>query len=296
LGDPAKREPYGYSHFNAGRGIIAVRNPFIVDKDVDFVLDKTAGMKDKTGEYVVKIIYPYKFVFNKIFRHGDNVKLNIKGYEVVVMEVVPKESLTQPLVWGSRYEIVDKTKYNLYAEPEINTVARIIDVNNPDNNRDVVVGKTADQTKISVGKYTEKLDETGLEGDCTVTVPENYNDTKFIVLAWAKEIFSVPTAKITVNGKTVKPEITSSDTGWSAAGGIRTEHWYWYIVTLNKGDNNIKFNVDKSVAVYDAYIRTEKQLVKQELETVTSSEGYDNIEIPAVQPVDKVNETIVLRK
>ncbi len=43
LGDPFQREPYGYAHWRDGRGILALRNPFIDPRKVRISLDETIG-------------------------------------------------------------------------------------------------------------------------------------------------------------------------------------------------------------------------------------------------------------
>ena len=97
LGDPMKREPYGYAHFAGDRGIVALRNPFIEPRKVAVKLDETSGWKkpaSKGGEgrpsrYVARIVYPRHLVLPGRLAHGDALDLELQGYETVIVQIDP---------------------------------------------------------------------------------------------------------------------------------------------------------------------------------------------------------------
>lgn len=106
LGDPFKREPYGYAHWRAGRGILALRNPFIEPRKVSIPLDETIGWESApetptagsatapqhaTGSVrlAARIIYPRHETLPTLFAYGDRLELELSAYETVLMELVP---------------------------------------------------------------------------------------------------------------------------------------------------------------------------------------------------------------
>lgn len=111
LGDPLKREPYGYAHFRGDRGIVALRNPFIEPCRVSIKLDETAGwQKAEAGQWhAVRIVYPRHEVLPTAVRHGDALELDLQGYEVLLAEINPAEPDT-PLLAGARCRQVSSDK------------------------------------------------------------------------------------------------------------------------------------------------------------------------------------------
>jgi len=104
LGDPFKREPYGYAHWRGNRGILALRNPFIDPRKVSVALDETIGWEKvseipaATGEQppqhttakdrvVARIIYPRYETLPRFFAYGDRLKLELNAYETVLIEL-----------------------------------------------------------------------------------------------------------------------------------------------------------------------------------------------------------------
>ena len=62
LGDPYRMEAYGYAHFVGGRGILALRNPFIQPQTVHLKLDESYGWSASdagTGRHTATVVYPY---------------------------------------------------------------------------------------------------------------------------------------------------------------------------------------------------------------------------------------------
>lgn len=78
LGDPLKREPYGYAHFVGDRGIVCLRNPFIEPRTVTF--------KPDTGKpCMARIVYPR----HETLPRGNGVQLRLDAYETVILQFDP---------------------------------------------------------------------------------------------------------------------------------------------------------------------------------------------------------------
>lgn len=113
LGDPSKAQSYGYSHFSKEKneGLIFLRNPFFDRQKVEIILNKANGVVVRRGEeYSLSIIYPYRKTFKKLYKYGNRVKLEVKGYEVLVLEVLPKGKAEPITVVDHRYSLVSKRK------------------------------------------------------------------------------------------------------------------------------------------------------------------------------------------
>jgi hypothetical protein len=87
LGDPSKREIYGYAHF-AGRGIVTLRNPYIEPRTAELKLDDAAGAP-REGRLRARIVYPYTEQLAGSFGFGDTVRVPVEGYQVLVLEFAP---------------------------------------------------------------------------------------------------------------------------------------------------------------------------------------------------------------
>jgi hypothetical protein len=78
LGDPLKREAYGYAHYVGGRGIVCLRNPFLEPREVAF----QPAISVPT---VARIVYPR----HEVLPAGKRVQLRLDGYETVILQFDP---------------------------------------------------------------------------------------------------------------------------------------------------------------------------------------------------------------
>jgi hypothetical protein len=99
-GNPMKREPYGYAHFNGKRGIIAVRNPFITASSLAVELATSQGLEPRAQSLVVERVYPTRWIAPRFYKAGEQLEVQLDGYEMAVYEVYPVEDATFPLVAG----------------------------------------------------------------------------------------------------------------------------------------------------------------------------------------------------
>jgi hypothetical protein len=90
LGDPAKREPYGYVHSSAERSIVTLRNPFVEPRTVRLKIDEENGFRKMEGTRVVEVQYPYRKAAAAV-KFGDTVTFDLGAYEQMVFELRPDD-------------------------------------------------------------------------------------------------------------------------------------------------------------------------------------------------------------
>lgn len=173
LGDPMKREPYGYAHFAADRGIIALRNPFIEPRKVTVRLDETSGWEKPEAKggggqaqhYAARIVYPREEVLPGLLRHGASLELELSAYETVVVQLEPAGG-DAPVLAGLRHREVRregaKVEYEVFGSP-----GEKIDLPLPAPVKSVLLdGKPAPLTR-NAGAST-RLEFPGTPGACAV--------------------------------------------------------------------------------------------------------------------------------
>jgi len=90
LGDPYRREPYGYAHFLGRRGILTLRNPFIQPRKARIKLDEAVGWTASeagTGAYAVSLVYPYRMTLPKNLWFGDTLEWELQPYQTLLLQV-----------------------------------------------------------------------------------------------------------------------------------------------------------------------------------------------------------------
>jgi len=137
LGDPLKREPYGFAHFDGPRGIISLRNPFIEPRTVSVKLDESLGWlradAQKSGagpgRFVARVVYPRLEALRPVLKYGDTLKVDLGAYETLVVQIDPVIA-GQPRLLGVRSRQTRRTgkqvSYAVYARPGKGTVPVVV--------------------------------------------------------------------------------------------------------------------------------------------------------------------------
>lgn len=133
LGDPLKREVYGFAHFSGQRGILSLRNPFIEPKKVEVKLDESLGWLQGdahgsgagTGRFVARVVYPRHELLHASFKYGDTLELSLQAYETLIVQIEPVIP-GQPRLLGLRSQETRRAgkqvKYAVYARAGDGTV------------------------------------------------------------------------------------------------------------------------------------------------------------------------------
>lgn len=211
LGDPARREVYGYAHF-AGRGIVTLRNPSVAEKTVSLRLDRNLGVAESSGPLRARVIYPYTELRAGELRYGDSIAFTVPGFEVLVIEFLPEASAAGHPPEGVRYELQSSsgagTTYTVYAPG-----AAPPDV----------------EYHLSAGSGTVNL-----------IVPRGMENRRLGLLYEAAAGESVPSFGIRNNGQAVQAQIVSP--GSTEQGlGSGSGQWTFVMVPLGEGNNRIEF-------------------------------------------------------
>lgn len=127
LGDPMKREPYGYAHVSGDRGLVALRNPFIEPKAVEVKLDESIGWSRPRAplpmiprRYRARIVYPRQELLPRILDYGAAITLELQGYETLVLQL-ERVHPSVPELLGARHQELrrdrNRVEYSIFTGP-----------------------------------------------------------------------------------------------------------------------------------------------------------------------------------
>ena len=245
-GDPRKRETYGYVHFSGSRGVIAARNPYINPNKLRAELSPAMGLDQRAVQLVVEKIYPNRWIYPRLYKTGDQIDLELEGFETAVYEIYPVTDTDIPLVAGAGFDTYMKGGnlwLNLY---NVSPETRIL---NPESVKSISIsGKkvlTADFEKEAVMlKQTEpsygiKAEANNFTGDIKFqfTLPEVSQSAHAAILLQPSDETPAqkekPAVTVLINEKEVPVKLENKD-----------ELVSWFTVKVDKGENrfNVKVN------------------------------------------------------
>jgi hypothetical protein len=210
LGDPLKREPYGYAHLRGDSGIILLRNPFAEERTVSLSLFKEPGGLDRSKEYAFRVVYPYHMILPKSVRSAEPTEVSLGAYEVLVAEVVPSGGVSAAIPRGTRYDI-DSTGIHLFERRAGAGDLKVLDKG--------VVGK-------GEGRRGHEL---------TVIVPDQWVHAKISVLV-------EPDSALPGNES---PVVSFMMDGVKAQTSVDQEggKWFWTSADLKQGRNRCSYSL-----------------------------------------------------
>ncbi|BAX79302.1 alpha-amylase family protein [Labilibaculum antarcticum] len=100
-GNPEKKEAYAYLHLKGNKGVIAARNPFIKKQNLEVEISVANGIDTTAKDLVIEKVYPYRFVYPDLYKHGDKISLPIDAYETAIYEIYPLQECNEPLIAGA---------------------------------------------------------------------------------------------------------------------------------------------------------------------------------------------------
>ena len=242
LGNPLKRETYGYVHLTKEKGIILLRNPDVSKRKAEIKLTADLGDIDPTKEYFVKIIYPYNLILQKPVRLNDELKIDLEGYEVLTAELIPADRINKEIPCGVKYSLEGNT-LRIYSASE--------------------------KAKIKANAKSPAINNgTEFQLELNVYVPENYKNSKIAFLIQPDKDINKkikPVFEINVNG-------TTKDASLEQENG----KWFWVMTDLNSGHNTIKcdFNFGfKITGEAEVFILSDQELDGKVVKTLTLNEN-----------------------
>jgi hypothetical protein len=224
LGNPAKREPYGYVHSIAAKSIVTLRNPFVRPRIVQLKLAEEQGFQKTEAAMIAEIEYPYRKIVSASVRFGDTLSFDLGAYEQIVVELRPASGA---LVEGARYAVVNNA-VRVYA-PEGSTRTVRLD------GKPVTLkfgGAPQGELKFSppVIEPASNAAERTVRVATTVQVPADYREAKLAFLIEPEQDLKGVKAEGLDNGRPFEPAL---ENGGRAA-------WHWFYANLDPGTHSLE--------------------------------------------------------
>lgn len=235
LGNPLKREVYGYLHMTKGKGILVLRNPDVNEHDAEFTFSGNLGNIDPLTDYYVKVIYPYNYIFPLTVKLNDKINIPLTGYEILTAELIPSKKIDKNLPVGVKYSINNNT-ITVYGET--GSKEKIESIN---KGKIAEVNFSGKPRKININKNVFAIRNNELNAIYNVNVPANYKNVRIgFLLEPSSSVkgISLPHAKILINGIQTKVNVVQQN-----------GNWFWMTADLVSAGNKIscKINLDKNV-------------------------------------------------
>ena len=228
LGDPLKREPYGYTHFTKDKGIILLRNPDIKKNEIELKLEDRFGDIDSTKTYYLKVFYPYNYIFGKTVKLGQSIRIPLNSYEVLAGELIPKDKIDQSLPLNSNFEIADN-KLNLYVDKDFNGFIenikseKLLTVNSMNSNPISFIEKNVVN---NLNKYSSRI---------SISIPADFQNPRLALLL-------EPDTNLT-NGLSPDFVISLNNSPAKIKSEQENGKWFWVSTELSQGDNKADVNI-----------------------------------------------------
>lgn len=270
LGDPARREPYGFVHASPNKVILTLRNPFAEPKLVRVPLDSSSGFEPTGKTYHLQTLFPFHMSEAGQYAFGNKIDVELGAFEQRVIELdASGASPTGTIeVTGARYELVANGKgsstVRLYAPTGAGRTVLITGNKDAQHEYKLHFGKPAQRESAvtySSATFTPATSrQTGV--DFEIQIP---GDVPKSTVAMLFE----PT------GQAVTITATGSDNG--APVPLKSENgksvWQWFSVELSPGMHKLHFELQVPSSLpqggkLSAWAVTERRLAEQ---TVTIS-------------------------
>ncbi len=262
LGNPLKRDTYGYLHVRKEKGILLLRNPDAMKKKVSIKLTPDLGDIDPLTEYYVKVIYPYNFILPKPVKLNETLNLDLSGYEVLTAELIPSDKIDMNLPIGVKFSMKDGNILVYAAPGKVKTIESISKKE---------LGKIQFGNQQPDIKYVESSPgkNNGLEfkSNLNISIPNYYKNAKVgFLLESDKKLQKElkPDFKIIVNGKSQKLKVEEEN-----------GKWFWLIADISAGENDVSFSVNFKTTEkgkISSWILSDKELIGKKLENVSENE------------------------
>jgi hypothetical protein len=240
LGDPAKREPYGYVHSSAEKSIVTLRNPFVEPRTVHLKIDEDNGFRKTEGAQAIEVQYPYRAVTAAV-KFGDTVTFDLGAYEQLLFELRPDDQV--PV--DGRYSVQGST---------IRTYA-------PASSSALTFSAARLRAEGAAGGART------LHVSTTVDVPADYREAKLAFLLEPDQEIRGVTATAVDGGQ---PLTLTVETG-----GANRGVWHWFYANLPPGKHSIEMTMRIPSAPGSAritgWLLTRRELAAQEVHLTPSA-------------------------
>ncbi len=217
------REPYGYAHFQAGSGLVALRNPWVAPQSYTFKLPPTLGPKSGANAFTAVSLYPEPRLYAEGLKSGDSLDVPLAPYETIVLSI-GEHPATQSLARAA------------------SAVRSQVKVARCDHRLERV---TFEKAGAWLGPdWTSLLGDVGsavhlaLDARIELAAPQG----ELFVLCEGTKAPAAPMGRVKVNGREIVPGTASSAAGWSATMLSAHEHWTFLRIPLVGGTNDVSLD------------------------------------------------------
>ena len=234
-GDPKNREAYGYVHFKGNRGVIAVRNPFVLPQILPVRLDPEHGFDSNADSIVVDKVFPSRWISTRFFKPGEALNIPLEGFETAVYGIYPVSDATVPLIAGVDFEVVESSqeKYSINYMHIVNRPVLL----NPEMVQKVT-GDGRELDKMAFPKWEDPPmilsqagwnRQEGMQGTfgLTLSLGDVVTETELAFLLEPDPDYSdrkMPEIELTINGKQIESRQVSEK-----------GKWIWYLADIEPG-------------------------------------------------------------
>ncbi len=238
-GEPAERQPYGYSHGDGrGRSLIALRNPWIEPRTFELSIDETLDLGLVTEPLYLNVVYPYRACLGQV-DFGAAASIPLRDYDVMLLEVRAKSRQFADAPEGVRW-VTDE-----------DGVSRVCNV---DVLADVPSGRLLLDTKS---------DTLVLRG--TVDVPEGCESAQ-IQLMMLPDHGEVQEPAVTVDGATTTVAFHERTRGKSQDA--------WALIDVPKGQHKVAITMaGRGTGQIGAWLRADYNLVSENSKSIPTPQG-----------------------
>jgi hypothetical protein len=216
------RKPYGYAHWQDDDGLVVLRNPWIAPQTYPLVLGEHLGVTSGSHALSAVSLYPEPRVYG--LGQGDTVDMPLAPYETVVLSFRR----------GQFIEGLPTVEQAIRGQVKAS------------NTRSSLVKTEYEGDDGSFGP-----DWTSLVGDATSTtdlslaanVTVGSQEGEILILLDGCTSRGSPACVLKINDKDVALSASSSETGWSATGMEKPEHWLFLRAPISRGDSNVSLTL-----------------------------------------------------
>lgn len=265
LGNPSRRQPYGFVHSSPKESIVTLRNPYVVPRFVRLKLDRKSGFHPWTFADQAEVVYPYRMNLPGSFRYGDTLSTELGAYQekVILLRPITSGGIG---IQGIRYSYGSsssgKVELSLYA-PEGST--KFVRLEDPQefqhllvNGRPVQTTASGNQSVFQVhfGKEKSESQLSSTTPDYTVSseqgasktmrfslaldVPKDFSKSRFGLLVVPSASLPGVTATALDHGHSVAVHMQNAGHGFWWSGHSR---WYWFMLHLQPGKHDLTINL-----------------------------------------------------
>jgi hypothetical protein len=204
---PMPREPYGYAHWKGGKGLVALRNPWIMPQHLALRLDDSLGADRSMKHLNIVSLYPEPRLYASGARFGDTLHIPLAPYETVVLSVAAQQQLRG-------------------LPKATDVVCRKIVVGSPSWELRRLKSGESTSGSPSDGTATIRSASSALELSFSADVTVGSPTAELLLLTESPNPVPHPAqASLLVDGKEVALTSSSSAKGWAATGQPAREHW-----------------------------------------------------------------------